>query len=155
VSILNGPAVATLFNPRSPIVDQNGVPTTAYGRGFLQALFARTGSGTGIVPSVTPAANLLIAAGSSIKDALQLTSDWNLVGTVPNNSGVAIASQLNLQPGNDIWVFNLDSNNLNVYPPSGSVIIDQLSAGSPYVLAAHRSRCFQCLTATLFYSYGN
>lgn len=143
---------ASLFNPRTPLVDKLGIPSTNYGQQFLLALWNRTGGGTGIVPSVDAT---LVATGATIADALQLTKDWNGTQTTPAGSGVAIASALNLQPGNDIWVFNGGLNNLNVYPPSGAVQIDALGNGNPYVLASGKLRCFQCWTAAQFHSYGN
>jgi hypothetical protein len=150
VSIQKIPAnflpTGTLVNPSS------GIPTTSYGWAFLNALFQRTGGGTGIVPSVSPP---LTATGTTIANALQLTADWNNVTTVGTGTGVAIASGLNLQPGNDIWVFNSGANNLNVYPPSPQIIIDALGAGAPYVLVPGKLRCFQCWTAVEFNSYGN
>jgi len=153
VSIRNGASVAALFNPRSQLVDNNGVPTAAIGRGFLQAMYVRTGSGTGIVPIVSAP---LTATGSTINDALQLGADWNYITTAVAGSGAAIASALNLQPGNDIWVFNFSGHSVKIYPPSVAAQIDALGAGDPYSLAnGARSRCFQCLTATQFSSYGN
>lgn len=140
------------FLPTAALVDKNGVPTTNYGRGFLLALFNRTGAGTGIVPAVSPP---LAATGSTIADALQLTADWNNVQTVGAGTGVAIASALNLQPGNDIWVFNGGVNNLDVYPPDAVTIIDALAAGDAFVLAPGKLRCFQCWSAAQFHSYGN
>ena len=141
------------FQPTASLVDQNGIPTTSYGRGFFLGLFNRTGQGNGIVPIVSAP---LTATGSTIANALQLSADWNYVTTVGGGSGVAISSALNLQPGNDIWVFNFGANPLKIYPPNATTIIDALAAGAPYSLAnGARSRCFQCLTATQFSSYGN
>lgn len=142
-----------LFNDRSPLVDEQGIPTTSYGRGFFQALFQRSGAGTGIVPKVS---NLTITAvGTTIADAFQLTADWNDIEAGAANSGVAIATALGLQPGNDIWVFNGTATNKNVYPPDSQTQIDALGAGLPYVLGAGKLRCFQCWQATQFHSYGN
>jgi hypothetical protein len=142
-----------LFNPRSALVDAQGVPTTAYGRGLIQRFFIMTGSGTGILPSVsTPA---VTATGNAIADAFQLTADWNDIESGAAGAGVAIAAALNLQPGNDIWVFNGTATNKNVYPPNAQTQIDALGAGMPYVLAAGKLRCFQCWQATQFHSYGN
>lgn len=141
------------FVPTGALVDSNGIPTTNYGRAFFLALFNRTGAGRGIVPAVSPP---LTAQGATIADALQLTADWNYVTTVAAGAGVAISSALNLQPGNDIWVFNFGAHALAIYPPSANFAIDALAAGDPYSLpSGARSRCFQCLTATQFSSYGN
>ena len=139
------------FNPHSALVDSNGIPTTSYGRGFFNALYQRTGAGTGIIPKVS----VVKAAGVSIADAFQLTADWNDIESGAANAGVAIASALGLQPGNDIWLFNGTATNKNVYPPDGQTQIDALGAGMPYVLGAGKLRCFQCWQATQFHSYGN
>lgn len=151
MSINNGATVAALFNPRSQLVDQNGVPTTAYGQGFLRSLYNRTGLGTGIVPIVSPP---LTATGASIADALALTADWNDIEAGAANTGVIIAEALNLQPGNDIWVANGTGTNKYVYPPSAAVQIDALGNGTPFQLTPGQLRCFQCWTATQFRSYG-
>ena len=146
----------TVFNPVAPLVTQNtGVPHGTTGAPLLNALFQRTGGGTGIVNKVTPPTAPLVATGATMADALPLTQDWNHVGTVPPGSGVQIAPELNLQPGNDIWVFNNHVNNLNVYPPSGDVQFDGLGNGQPYVLPPGKTRAFQVWTPNQFNSYGN
>jgi hypothetical protein len=155
VSIKNGASVAALFNARSQLVEKSGIPSVASGRGLLQAVYNRTGGGTGIVNQVTPPTAPLVATGASVVDALKLTADWNNVGETPAGAGVHIAPELNLQPGNDIWAYNNGTNNLNVYPPDADTEIDAGGAGQPYVLAPGKSRCFQCLTPTKFSSYGN
>lgn len=152
MSIKNGSSVSAQFIPTAALVDQNGIPTTAYGRGFLQATWVRGGSGTGIVPVVSAP---LTAAGTTIETALQLAEDWNNVATAAAGSGVAIAAQLNLQPGNDIWVFNAAANTVKVYPPSPTTQIDALGNGTPYSLTPGKLRCFKCWAATQFHSYGN
>lgn len=140
------------FIPTAPLVDSNGIPTINYGRPFLLGLWNRTGAGTGIVPVVS---DPLTATGNAIGNALQLQDDWNDVETTPAGSGVAISSALNLQPGNNIWVFNGGVNNLNVYPPSAQAQIDALGNGAPYVLVPGKLRCFQCWQSTQFRSYGS
>jgi hypothetical protein len=156
-----------LFQPRAPLVDVQGIPTSGYGRGFLQALYTRTGSGTGIVPIVS---DPLTATGVSIADALQLTADWNdiedgtvntgvaiptAVSVVPNPASIIASSTSGLQPGNDIWVFNGTPTLKFVYPPDAQTQIDALGPGIGYQLGAGKLRCFQCWRATQFHSYGN
>ena len=85
------------FQQSGSLVDKNGIPTTAYGRAFLLALYNRTGAGTGIIPVVSAP---LTATGTTIADALQLTADWNDIEVGAANTGVAIAAALNLAPGN-------------------------------------------------------
>jgi hypothetical protein len=152
MSILNGQAVVALFNARSPVVDDKGVPTVSIGRSLLQALYNRSGGQDGIVPTVSKP---LTAAGTTSADALGLKDDWNNVTTTGSGSGVIISPLLDLQPGNDIWVFNGGANNLNVYPPSASVVIDAQGAGTPFVLGNGKLRCFQCWTSTQYHTYGN
>lgn len=148
------------YRPSSPLVDSQGIPTSAYGRQFFTQLYNRTGLGTGIVPIVTPPP-FLTATGATIADALQLTQDWNDIEFGGANTGVIITPALNMQPGNDIWVFNGTGNNKNVYPPTATDQIDALGAGNPFVLAAGKLRCFQCWFAPnaaitkQFRSYGN
>jgi hypothetical protein len=141
-----------LFQPRAQLVDQNGIPTTSYGTGFINALYQRTGAGTGIVPNVS---DPLVATGATLATALGLTTDWNNITGGGAGTGVAIAAALNLQPGNDIWVVNASGTNKNIFPPSAAFQIDALGAGAPFVLANGKLRCFQCWSATQFYSYGN
>ena len=143
------------FNQRAPLVDEKGIPHGTTGSPLLNALIQRTGGGTGIANKVTPASSTLVAAGTTINDAAPLTQDWNHVGDVPAGSGVQISSELDLQPGNDIWVFNNHANALNVYPPHAGAQIDALGNGAPYSLAPGKTRCFQTWTSTQFNSYGN
>lgn len=135
------------FFGAGPFVNTDGALTVDASR-FLLALFNRTGMGNGIVPVVS---DLLIAAGMTAADALQLTADWNLVATVAAGSGVQI---LLLKPGNDIEVYNSGANNLKIYPPTG-LQIDALGVDQPYVLAAGKLRIFQCWGLTQLYSLGN
>jgi hypothetical protein len=145
------------FRPTAPLVDQNGVLLKDSGKPFLLTIYNRTGGASGVVPSQSQP---IIASGSSIADAFGLSNDWNDVETVAPGTGVAIAAALNLQPGNDIWVFNGGANNLNVYPPSALIVIDALAAGNAFVLAPGKLRCFQCWqtkdgASITFRSYGN
>jgi hypothetical protein len=141
-----------LFQPRGALVDAQGIPTSAYGRGFLQALDVRSGSGTGIVPIVS---GPLTATGATVADSLQLAADWNFIAAGAANSGVQISPLLDLQPGNDIWVFNNTGNNKKVYPPNPQTQIDALGPGVEFDLAHGQLRCFMCWQATQFLSYGN
>jgi hypothetical protein len=136
------------FRPNSKLVDPStGIPI-ADGIDALNALFNRTGKGTGIIPIVS---GPLVAAGVDQSSALGLSNDWNYVATVTAGSGVQI---LPLKPGNDIEVFNAGANALNVYPPTGSQI-DALGINAPYVLNPGKLRIFQCWQIALFISLGN
>src|SRR6202035_177701 len=106
--------VPASFSPQASLIDtQTGKPTTNNGTALLNALVQRTGGGTGIVNKVTPQNTLLAATGTTMNEAVPLTTDWNHVGTTPANAGVQIHPNLDLKPGNDIWVFNHGANNLN------------------------------------------
>ncbi len=150
MSIKNGQAVVTLFNARSQVVDEKGVPTVSIGRALLQAVHNRTGGNSGIVNSVS---DPLTATGTTSASSLGLKNDWNDVET--GTGGVIISPLLDLQPGNDIWVFNGSGSNVNVYPPSSSVQIDSLGSGVPFVLGNGKLRCFQCWSSTQYHTYGN
>jgi hypothetical protein len=137
------------FKPTSAIVIPASGRLTEPGIDLINALYLRTGAGTGIVPQVSAA---LAAKGASIADALLLAADWNYIGTTPAGSGVLI---MPLKPGNDVEIWNAGANNLNVYPPSAVIQIDALGAGSPYVLVPGKLRAFQCWTTNQFLSFGN
>ena len=108
---------------------------------FLQALWNRTGQGTGIPLQV---ANALAATGSSQATALQLNVDINEVLTVPPGSGVLL---LPLQAGQEQQVFNGDGGNLLVYPASG-YSIDALAVNAAYTLAAGKTQIFTAYSPT-------
>ena len=142
-------AFRALFIPTSPFVIPENGKLSGHGVDFINALYLRTGAGTGIVPKVSPA---LVAAGTSIANALLLAADWNYVATVSPGAGVQI---MPLKPGNDLEVWNAGANTLNIYPPSALIRIDALGAGVPYVLAPGKLRAFQCWTTSQFLSIGN
>lgn len=137
--------------PQVGITEPKTGVLTRDGRYLLLTLYNRTGAGTGIVPNVS---DPLIAAGASIADALQLTTDWNLFGTVAAGTGCQI---LPLKPGNDIQVYNGGANALNIYPPTALDQIDALGAGVAYSLPAGKLRIFECwaINPGLYLSYGN
>lgn len=136
-----------------PFVDKAGVLTVTAAR-FVQSLFNRTGAGTGIVPKVTnlDTDGAVVATGATIGDAVQLTTDWNIVSTALAGSGVQI---LPLKPGNDIQVYNAGPNALKIYPPAADIQIDALGNGVPFSLAAGKLRIFECWTLNRFQSLGN
>lgn len=138
--------------PQVKIIDPETGALTRDGRYLLLALWNRTGKGTGIIPVVSAS---LVATGSSIADALQLTADWNYFGNVGGGSGCQI---LALKPGNDIEVYNGDAiESLAVYPPSAADQIDALGAGAPYLVLPGKLRIFECwaINPGQFYSYGS
>jgi len=135
------------WNPRTPLVDKDGIPTTSYGRQLLLGFFNRTGGGTGIVPKVSPP---LQSTGSTQLDALGVAYDWNWFQTVGGGSGAII---LPLMPGNDIQFYNGGGSSLKIYPPFAAQI-DALGVNAPYTLGVGSLRIFECWDQTQFFSYG-
>ena len=135
------------FVPTKQLVNSSGIPFND-GRDYLLSLFNRTGGGTGIVPKVS---GLFVATGNVLANSLQLTSDWNWVGTTAAGTGVQIP---NLKPGNDIQVYNGGANALNVYP-FGGASIDAGAINAPYVLASGKLRIFECWTLAQLFSFGS
>lgn len=84
----------------------------------------------------------LTATGANQATALQLSSQWNEVDTVPAGTGVLL--QL-LQPGQSQIVFNQGANALNVYPPPG-LKIDAMAVNIPFSLVAGARRTFDFLS---------
>jgi hypothetical protein len=126
----------------TPIINQqNGQPTSTFYKWML-AVFNRTGSGTGIVPLAKIG---LVASGSSQKDALGLTADWNRIDS--GAGGVAMPS---MQPGNDISVLNNTGSAINVYPFTGAMI-NGGGADAPYSLAPGDLALFEVWTTTQIY----
>ena len=138
---------AQFFDPKTGTL-------TRIGQYFMLQMLNRTGAGTGIVPKVS---DPLTATGTTLATALELATDWNTFSTVAAGTGCVISTALDLQPGNDIQVFNGGANNLNVYPPTATDQIDALGAGSPFVLAAGKLRIFECWATnpSQFRSFGN
>lgn len=123
---------------------------TADSRDLLLALINRTGGGTGIVPKVNDTGTApIVTTGTTIADAVMLTTDWNWVTTVPAGTGVLI---LPLKPGNDIKVYNGGANLLRVYPFNAQSQINALGPGTPYQLAAGSKATFECWSLTQLFS---
>jgi hypothetical protein len=73
------------------------------------------------------------AAGTTIADATQLAAAMNEVTTVASGTGVKLPVAA---VGATIVVQNLGANNLEVYPPNGSGVINGAAAGGAITLAA-------------------
>lgn len=108
-------------------------------RGGLSAGAAQAINGGGGVQSI------VTAAGSSISDATALVSGFNVVTTVPAGSGVQLP---NTQITDVVEIFNNQaSENLTVYPPTGSTI-NQLSASTGVLLAPYTAIMLKKYTST-------
>lgn len=82
-----------------------------------------------------PAATGLTAAGTTIADALQLSSVFNNVTTVAASTGVKLFEKAS-KVGYSVIVRNSGANSLNVFPPDASGTINGGSAGAAVVCAA-------------------
>lgn len=88
------------------------------------------------------------AAGSSISDATALTVQQStaIVTTVGSGSGVKLP---NSDFGDEYLIYNgQGSNALNIYPPTSSGTINQLSAGTAMQLAPYTAVKLKKITAT-------
>src|SRR3954470_16984159 len=75
----------------------------------------------------------LTAAGTTIADALALTAGVNVVSTAASGTGVKLPVAA---IGAEVIVQNLGANDLEVYPPNASGIINGASAGTAITLAS-------------------
>ena len=78
-------------------------------------------------------ANTISAAGTLITDATDLTASKNIVTTVASGAGVQLTS---MNAGESQIVYNATVTQLLVYPPSSTVKINQVAAGSAVTLPA-------------------
>lgn len=76
----------------------------------------------------------LTAAGTTIADALQLTSIINVVSTTALNTGVKLPP--NISVGQFVVIQNNGANPLNVFPPTSSGTLNGGSAGAAVTTAA-------------------
>ena len=90
------------------------------------------------------------AAGTTISDATDLTASLNIVTTAAASSGVQL---YNGEIGDSQEILNLGANSVTVYPDSTSNRINQLTAGSGFLLAANTSVVVRKLTTTRWAAY--
>lgn len=92
-------------------------------------------------------ANNLVATGTTQATALPLPADCNDFATVAAGSG-CILPQMN--PGDDIMVYNGGANALLIYPPLGAQI-KGLGTNTGYSVAVATPLAFvQCITPTQY-----
>ena len=114
--------------PQAPFVNSDG----ALSYDGYQYLLSLLNSSSSQIPTATTA-NGLTATGTNQATALQLSSQWNEVDTVPAGSGVLLSAY---QPGQSQTVFNgAPVNALAIFPPPG-MEIDALGVNAAYSLAA-------------------
>ena len=85
------------------------------------------------------------AAGTTQATATQLYAEDNEVSTVASGAGVVMNALI--QPGEMQTVFNVGSNPLKVYPPSG-LGINALSANAAITLAVNTGIMLKCVSTT-------
>lgn len=126
--------------PQSPFVD----PATGFlsddGYQYLLSLLAAAAADQATVTT----SDGLVATGTNQATALQLTSQWNEVDTVPAGSGVLLSA---LQVGQSQTVFNEGVNPLNVYPPPGARI-NALALNAPFPLGTGSRATFDFTSDT-------
>lgn len=74
------------------------------------------------------------AAGSTITTATNLTASINVVTTAAASTGVQLQ---HCEVGDEVEILNLGANAVTVYPDTASNRINQLSAGSGFLLATN------------------
>ena len=87
----------------------------------------------------------LTAAGTTISDALDLTADTNVLGTVASGTGVQLpATEL----GDSVEIYNGGANACTVYPDATDSQINGLVAGNGFLLATNTMCYCRKITAT-------
>jgi hypothetical protein len=125
--------------PQSPFID----PKTGFlsNDGYLYLLSLLVASASS--QATATISDGLVATGTNQATALQLSSQWNEVDTVPVGTGVLLQA---LQAGQNQVVFNEGANALNVYPPPGSKI-NALAVNIAFALAAGARATFDFTSA--------
>ena len=90
------------------------------------------------------------AAGTAISDATDLTATINVVTTAAASSGVQLP---NCEIGDSVEILNLGANSVTVYPDTSSNRINQLSAGSGFLLATNTSCWLRKWTSSRWTAY--
>jgi hypothetical protein len=140
-------AQTTGFNlpvPQSPFVDAKSGVLSYDGYQYLLSLLTTAAN----AKATSAVATGLVAQGTNQATALQLTSDWNVVQTVPSGTGVVLAA---LQAGQTQVVFNQGANPMLVYPSPGSQI-NSLGTNLPFTLAAGSRATFEFVTSVQIYT---
>lgn len=126
--------------PQSPFVDNGSLNLSYDGYQYLLSLLNKAASdqATSTVDSG------LTAKGTNQATALQLSSQWNEVDTVPAGAGVLLSA---FQEGQSQTVFNEGTNPLLVYPPPGSNI-NALTENAAFSLASGSRATFDFISST-------
>lgn len=89
----------------------------------------------------------LVAAGTTITDALALKADSNVIGTCAAGAGVKFPT---CELGDSVEIYNGGANACKVYPDSSSNTINQLSAGASFNLAVNTMCYARKVSSTLW-----
>lgn len=90
------------------------------------------------------------AAGTTISDATALTASINVVTTAAASSGVKLQD---MEIGDSVEILNSGANAVTVYPPTSSDTINQLSAGSGFLLGTNTACILRRFTSTQFIAW--
>ena len=92
----------------------------------------------------------LTAAGTVITDALDLQADTNVIDTVAASTGVQLPSG---EIGDSVEIYNSGANSLKVYPDSATNTVNELSAGTAFLLASNTSCYVRKVSATRWIAF--
>lgn len=104
-----------------------------------------------IAEGVHDAAVGIVAAGTVITDATQLTKAVNVLATTASSTGVKLP---NFGIGSQVFVKNGGANTLNIFPYSSSEAINGGSAGAAITLATTKSALLFKTSGTTWVSVG-
>lgn len=87
----------------------------------------------------------LTSLGSSITDALQLTTANNIISSAASSTGVKLPAG---SPGDQIIIYNGGGQTVAVYPPNTTSTINSGSAGAGFNVANTKSAVFKYVTGS-------
>ena len=90
------------------------------------------------------------AAGTAITDATDLRASINVVTTAAASSGVQLP---NCEVGDEVEVLNLGANAVTIYPDTASNRINNLTAGSGFLLATNTAVKLRKYTTSRWIGY--
>lgn len=111
---------------------------------------SRGGISAGSAQAINGQGNAAVStAGSTITDATDLNASWNVITTATAGQGVQLPSML---VGDTVEVYNgsgvASGAAFYVYPDQSTVAINQLSVGSPVLLAINTGCTFRKVSST-------
>lgn len=137
------PFPSPLIQQNQPFIQNSGQLVADVWWRFFQAIFNRTGAGSGIPLSVNGAADY-VANGT----AQDLMDDINVVNHNPAGAAFDVSTNLNmasLSPGQLQQVFNRSNSVMVIIPPQGMTI----DGAANFSIAAGKCQIFTVLTTSL------